>query len=191
MIDALADPSRIDRRRFVASLLAAPIAARLALRHAIIAHSAERVVVIGAGAFGGWSALALLRSGAHVTLVDAWGAGNSRASSGGETRVIRAVYNGEPVYTRMAARALELWQAAEKSWGRQVFFPVGSLWMCAGDDAFVRRSVAPIRAAGLEIHELTMQDAERRFPQMSFAGVKSAFFEPHSGYLLARPACEL
>src|SRR5436190_10503853 len=50
------------------------------------------VAVVGAGAFGGWSALYLLRKGARVTLLDAWGPGNSRASSGGETRVIRATY---------------------------------------------------------------------------------------------------
>jgi hypothetical protein len=43
------------------------------------------VIVVGAGAFGGWSALQLLRKGAKVTLLDAWGPGNSRASSGGET----------------------------------------------------------------------------------------------------------
>jgi len=43
------------------------------------------VVVVGAGAFGGWTALHLLRQGASVTLIDTWGPGNSRASSGGET----------------------------------------------------------------------------------------------------------
>jgi hypothetical protein len=47
------------------------------------------VVVVGAGAFGGWTALHLLRQGASVTLIDTWGPGNSRASSGGETRVIQ------------------------------------------------------------------------------------------------------
>ena len=51
-----------------------------------------RVAVVGAGAFGGWTALHLRRAGALVTLLDAWGPGNSRASSGGETRVIRAIY---------------------------------------------------------------------------------------------------
>src|SRR5882672_8677997 len=50
------------------------------------------VAVIGAGAFGGWTALYLLRGGARVTLLDAWGPGNSRASSGGETRVMRGAY---------------------------------------------------------------------------------------------------
>ena len=61
-----------------------------------------RVVVVGAGAFGGWTALYLLRRGARVTLLDAWGPGNSRASSGGETRVIRGTYGPDRVYTRMA-----------------------------------------------------------------------------------------
>ena len=50
------------------------------------------VIVVGAGAFGGWSALQLKQRGAKVTLIDAWGPGNSRASSGGETRTIRATY---------------------------------------------------------------------------------------------------
>src|SRR5215218_8740896 len=51
-----------------------------------------KVVVVGAGAFGGWTALHLLRKGYKVTLVDQFGPGNNQASSGGETRVIRAFY---------------------------------------------------------------------------------------------------
>ena len=66
------------------------------------------IAVIGAGVFGGWTALHLLRNGAKVTLLDAWGPGNSRASSGGETRIIRATYGPKPQYVRMAVRALQL-----------------------------------------------------------------------------------
>ena len=62
-----------------------------------------RVAVVGAGAFGGWTALHLRRAGALVTLLDAWGPGNSRASSGGETRVIRGVYGPSRIYTAMAS----------------------------------------------------------------------------------------
>ncbi|PYX04317.1 MAG: hypothetical protein DMG86_00555 [Acidobacteria bacterium] len=76
------------------------------------------VAVIGAGAFGGWTALHLLRRGARVTLLDAWGPGNSRASSGGETRVIRGTYGPNQPYTKMAVRARQLWQENEKSGGR-------------------------------------------------------------------------
>ena len=46
------------------------------------------VAVIGAGAFGGWTALYLREMGLSVTLIDAYGPGNARAASGGETRQI-------------------------------------------------------------------------------------------------------
>ena len=73
----------------MASVAAAPLASRLD------ASPKPHIKVIGAGAFGGWTALHLLERGARVTLVDAWGPGNSRASSGGESRVIRAIYGPE------------------------------------------------------------------------------------------------
>jgi glycine/D-amino acid oxidase-like deaminating enzyme len=46
----------------------------------------EPVIVVGAGCFGAWTAYCLALSGHDVTLVDAYGPGNSRACSGGETR---------------------------------------------------------------------------------------------------------
>src|SRR5436190_14481731 len=99
-----------------------------------------RVVVIGAGAFGGWTALELRRRGARVTLIDAWGPGNARASSGGETRVIRATYGTRAIYTKMAVRAIELWRAHDERWQRGFFRATGALWMFGRDDSFGRAS---------------------------------------------------
>ncbi len=45
------------------------------------AASTADVAVIGAGAFGGWTALYLREMGHRVTLIDAYGAGNARAAS--------------------------------------------------------------------------------------------------------------
>jgi glycine/D-amino acid oxidase-like deaminating enzyme len=92
-------------------------------------HNTPSVVVVGAGAFGGWTALYLLRHGARVTLVDAWGPGNSRASSGGETRIIRGGYGPNQPYTKMSARALQLWRDHERLWHRRFLYPIGVLWM--------------------------------------------------------------
>ena len=176
----------MSRRTFVQSVVAAPLIARLG-----IPGSREHVVVVGAGAFGGWTALALLRAGMRVTVVDAWGAGHSRASSGGETRVIRAVYNGVPIYSEMAVRAFALWREAEQRWNRQVLFRTGALWMCTTDDSYVRRSIGPMKAVGLSVEELSPDDAARRYPQMGFRDVRTVFFEPEAGFLTARAACEL
>ena len=79
-----------------------------------------RITVIGAGAFGGWTALYLLRAGAKVTLLDAWGPGNARSSSGGETRVIRGAYGLDQFYTKLAARSLDLWKQHEVRWQRKL-----------------------------------------------------------------------
>src|SRR6266566_4366766 len=90
--------------------------------------SPPHIAVIGAGAFGGWTALFLRRQSARVTLLDAWGPGNSRASSGGETRVIRATYGPRAVYTHMAVRALTLWKEYQQRWRRQLYHGIGSLF---------------------------------------------------------------
>ena len=43
------------------------------------------VAVIGAGVFGGWTALCLREMGHSVVLIDQYGPGNSKSSSGGST----------------------------------------------------------------------------------------------------------
>ncbi len=149
------------------------------------------VAVIGAGAFGGWTALYLLRRGARVILLDAWGPGNSRASSGGETRVIRGTYGANSPYTRMAAHALKLWKQHEKRWKRQFLHRTGVLWMAAsGDDSFERGSVEMLRKAGTKHEELSLRDLKKRWPQINFEEVSWAIYEPEGGYLTARMACQ-
>jgi sarcosine oxidase len=150
-----------------------------------------RLLVVGAGAFGGWTALELRRRGARVTLVDAWGPGNARASSGGETRVIRATYGSRIVYTKMAMRALELWRAHDARWRRGLFRSTGVLWMFGAGDTFGPASVATLRALDIPIEELTLSAAARRFPQIAFdSTITSVLWEPIAGYLFARRACE-
>ena len=148
------------------------------------------VAVIGAGAFGGWTALHLLRRGARVTLLDAWGPGNSRSSSGGETRIIRGVYGPDRIYVDWTARSFGMWQEAERRWGQRLYRRTGVLWMAGEDDAYVRQSLPLLKDAGLEIAEIATEEARQRFPQIDFSGVRSAFYEPEAGFLLARRACQ-
>jgi glycine/D-amino acid oxidase-like deaminating enzyme len=149
------------------------------------------VVVVGAGAFGGWTALHLLRRGARVTLFDAWGAGNSRASSGGETRVIRAIYGGVPVYVEMVVRSFALWRESEAAWRRRLYRRTGALWMFGSDDAYARSSLPLLQKAGLEVQELSLSAARQRYEQVDFSRVRAVFFEREAGYLTARQACEV
>jgi glycine/D-amino acid oxidase-like deaminating enzyme len=148
------------------------------------------IAVIGAGAFGAWSALYLLRGGACVTLLDAWGPGNSRASSGGETRVIRGSYGPGQPYTKLAARAIELWKEHESQWKQKFFFPIGVLWMVEGEGAFERGSLPSLNDAGIPFEQLPLNEMAHRWPQINFENVSWGIYEPHSGYLLARASVE-
>src|SRR6185503_16173401 len=147
------------------------------------------VAVVGAGAFGGWTALRLRRRGARVTLVDAWGPGNSRASSGGETRVIRGLYGRDRIYVEWVVRSFALWRELEKAAGQQLYHPTGALWLFRGEDAYARTSAPLAREAGLPVDELALEEAGRRFPQVRFDGIRHAWLEREAGYLLARRGC--
>src|SRR6266487_1234565 len=107
-----------------------------------------------AHAFGGWSALQLTQRGAKVTLLDAWGPANSRASSGGETRTIRATYGpAHLLYTKMVARALNLWQEYEQRWNLKLFFRSGALRMAGADDSYERAALPILQQTGVRFEK--------------------------------------
>jgi len=152
--------------------------------------SRNSVIVVGAGAFGGWSALQLLRKGIKVTLLDAWGPGNSRASSGGETRIIRGTYGSGRIYTQMAAGALQLWAEFEQRQKLKLLIRTGVLWMAGVDDSYESAALPLLREAGIPFEKLSAADCAERWPQINFDGITWAVYERDSGYLAARRACE-
>jgi glycine/D-amino acid oxidase-like deaminating enzyme len=103
--------------------------------------------------------------------------------------VIRATYGSRGIYTDMAARALTRWRELDRQSGRY-FRQTGALWMFGDDDRFGRASVEAFGTRGLSIDELRLAVARRRYPQITFDGVRTVLFEPDAGYLLARRACE-
>ena len=178
----------VSRRAILKGLATAPL---LASNTAASSASRTHIAVVGAGAFGGWTALHLLRMGAKVTLLDAWGPGNSRASSGGESRVIRGIYGRDRIYVQWVTRAFELWRENQRRWGTQLYRRTGLLWMFTADDEYARASLPIVREFGLRVDRLEAADAKRRFPQIDFDGVQSVYFEHEAGYLKARRACQI
>ena len=148
------------------------------------------VAVIGAGAFGGWSAFHLLRSGARVALVDAWGAGHPRGTSSGETRIIRYTYGAKSIYTDWSWRARELWLEWERQWRVPLLIPNGVLWFWKEENEYFRQSVAALERRRIPIERLSAAELARRFPQVSADGVAFATFETDGGFLRARVATQ-
>ncbi|MBK5277719.1 MAG: FAD-dependent oxidoreductase, partial [Bacteroidia bacterium] len=151
----------------------------------------SRIVVVGAGAFGGWTALYLLRNGYQVTLIDAWGAGNSRSSSGDETRVIRSTYGGNETYFDMNVRALELWKENQEQFGKKLFFNTGVIWFCYEQKSpLVDDSMPFAKKHNMEYEYLSTTEIKKRYPIINTSDLHHALLDPFGGYLKARESCQ-
>src|SRR5271157_4509759 len=132
-------------------------------------RKAYDVAVIGAGVFGAWTAYCLAKSGASVALLDAYGPANSRASSGGESRILRMGYGADEIYTRWAFRSRALWTALFDQVGRpELFQNTGVLWTPPPGDPRAASMQAAFENCGVTFQRLTPADLARSFPQFRF-----------------------
>jgi sarcosine oxidase len=144
------------------------------------------VAVVGAGAFGAWTAHVVRDAGADVILIDQYGAANKRASSGGETRIIRTGYGPDEIYTRSAARSLDRWRDLGKRMDQTLFHHTGVLWLAREQDAYSMSTLATFERTGVPFEKLTAVELERRFPQIKPGPGAWAILESNAGVLMAK-----
>ena len=145
------------------------------------------VAVVGAGVFGAWTAYQLRLAGASVLLLDAYGPGNSRASSGGESRMIRLGYGPDEIYSRSSQRSLALWQQLFAT-TVNLFRKTGVLWLAREHDPYCEATLATLQRLNAKCEKLDADDLARRFPQLDSRRIAWGILEPDAGVLLARRA---
>ena len=153
-------------------------------------RSNARIAVIGAGVFGSWTAEYLRRVGHRVTLVEAADPAHPKASSGGESRMTRAAYGKDAVYSRMARDSLAEWKALSDRQELPIFHPLGVLFFTTTPDEFFEQTLSVNRGLGLPIEELGRKTLQSRFPMIDFGDVELGLFEPQFGALMARRAVQ-
>lgn len=157
--------------------------------------TATDVAVIGAGAFGGWTALHLQRMGAKVTLVDMYGPGNSRATSGDETRGVRSSYGERESWVLWAKESIRRWQEWDEEWARplrrKIFFPTGDIILRSSEDRMITESRAMWDRHKFKYELLNQDELRYRFPQINVDAAAVGLYEPDAGVARARAACEL
>jgi len=151
------------------------------------------VAVIGAGVFGSWIAYCLRKAGASVLLLDAYGPAHARASSGGESRIIRMGYGPDEIYTRWSLRALPLWQELFAEAGcPELFNRTGVLWIAdeAERESYARDTVTTLTELRVPFEKLSNNDLRHRYPQIAVDDTSWGILEPSSGVLMARRAVQ-
>ena len=144
------------------------------------------LVVVGAGVMGAWIALEAQRDGRQTTLIDAFGAGHPRATSGDETRIIRAAHSRDPFYSRWSRLALEAWTTLAEATSECLFVPAGVLWLAHDEDGWEAASEATLRDLGIPVERISPAEIEARWPTMAADDLAFAIFEPEAGLLMAR-----
>ena len=186
----------MDRREFLvtssaplgASALSTLLPSGHSVAPSVVTGVRSSVVVIGAGAFGVWTALHLREQGHTVTLVDAYGPGSSRATSGDETRQIRVGYGDRELYARMAQRALVAWRDREEEFGVSLMIETGRLELAPDWTPSLRATQAMLTRLGVPVEALTPDDIRRRYPQMNPDGIGVGLLEPTAAVLRAKQA---
>ena len=179
----------MKRRSFLQLSGAAALHARTPLQST---SSSPDVIVVGAGAFGGWTAFYLREMGARVTLLDAYGPGNARASSGGETRLLRADYGEQELYTKLALRAFPLWRRWQEEWGVRLLLPSGRLLMATpAGMASLKERQARLARHDFKTEILSRDELQYRWPQIHLEDIGGGIYDTASGILKAREACRV
>ncbi len=154
-------------------------------------HKSYDVAVIGAGVFGAWTAYCLAKSGASVALLDSYGPANSRASSGGESRIIRMGYGADDIYTRWSLRALPRWKELFAAAGRpELFQPTGVLWIAHDRYRYALNTLTALQNHNVPHERLSVLGLRKHYPQISFDDDAWGILEPESGVLMARRAVQ-
>lgn len=174
----------LTRRQVVGGIGAGALAPSLVRASSL--GSSGRAVVVGAGVFGAWTAKALMDEGLRVTLVDKHGPANARASSAGETRMTRAGYGADAIYSRMALESLEDWKALSDRAALPLFHQTGVLFFFDEEIDYFKDSIRVAGELGLPTEVMSQAEMAKGFPMIDFDGVAVGMFEPHFGAIMAR-----
>jgi len=150
----------------------------------------QSVVIVGAGTFGASLAWWLARAGAEVTLVDQFVPGDPRASSGGESRLIRCGHGPHDFYTASARRARTLWRELEAECGGELLIECGLAWFAHDEDGWEAQSAATMAAQGIPHDRLAPEEGGRMFPSFDPSGLAFILHEPEAGVLRAQRAVQ-
>ncbi|WP_037301806.1 NAD(P)/FAD-dependent oxidoreductase [Rubritepida flocculans] len=142
-------------------------------------------LVLGAGIMGLSTAWGLRREGFDVHVIDQAAPPNPRGSSVDHHRLIRHPYGALRGYMRMVDEAYAAWGELWRALGETLHIPTGILALDDTGGAWVPDSRAALRAQGLPLEDLQSEGVAARFPFLSGAHIRDAFFCPLGGVLLA------
>jgi glycine/D-amino acid oxidase-like deaminating enzyme len=130
----------------------------------------------------------LAREGVGVTLVDQFEPGDPRASSGGESRLIRCSHGSDRDYTRSAHRARALWREVEAEAEAELMVECGVAWFAHREGGWETESLETLVDTRIPAERLEPDEAQGLFPSLGTSDLAFVLYEPEAGVLRAERA---
>lgn len=147
------------------------------------------VIVVGLGAMGSSTLLALARRGVAVLGIDRHSPPHSYGSSHGDTRITRLAVAEGPEYAPFVKRSHELWRQLENETDESLLLQCGGLVfgrakaVVGRRPSFVERTIDVAREYGIPHEVLDSNEICRRWPQIGggLVGDEVGCYEPSAG----------
>ena len=156
-----------------------------------------QVVVIGAGAWGSWTTYHLRQRGVRVTHIDQYGAGNSRSTSGDETRGVRSSYGDRTtvaLWSKWARASIVRWGEFDKEWApvfkTRFYVTTGDVIMRSADEPFLKLTREQWTKDGVKHEVIDGAECRKRWPVIKSDDITIAITEPDAGVVRARASTQ-
>jgi glycine/D-amino acid oxidase-like deaminating enzyme len=143
------------------------------------------ILIVGAGIFGLTAAWELRIRGWDVEVVDPGPVPRTAAASTDISKVIRADYGSDELYTRMAEAALAGWDRWNARWTPSLYHQDGFLVLASTvmqPGGFERDSFDLLRGRGHDVQRIGATYSRARFTAWSSRDYPDGYFNPRAGW---------
>jgi sarcosine oxidase len=142
-----------------------------------------KLAVIGLGSIGSMALWQASRLTDSVTGFEAHAPAHTRSAVGGDTRLFRMLYRGNPDYYPILQRSLSLWAELEAETGQNILTRCGGLSIGTADGPYIPKLLETTRTNGAEHEILSREEMAERYPQHNLRPDDVAVYDPHAGAL--------
>ncbi|MFJ5697602.1 N-methyl-L-tryptophan oxidase [Arthrobacter sp. NPDC093139] len=142
-----------------------------------------KLAVIGLGSIGSMALWQASRLSDSVTGFEAATPAHGRSAVGGDTRLFRMIYRGNPDLYPILERSRSLWAELEAETGQNILTRCGGLSIGTKDGAYLSALLETTRTNGAEHEILSREAMAERYPQHNLREDDIAVYDPNAGAL--------
>jgi sarcosine oxidase len=140
-----------------------------------------RAIVVGLGAMGSATCLALARRGLSVIGIDQYAPPHAYGSTHGDTRITRLALGEGSEYIPLVQRSHHLWRELQEESGARLLSQCGGVILAHPGSPFFEQTKMLAQRFAIEHERLDNAQLRRRLPMFAVDEQTEAYYEPGAG----------